>query len=198
MEEHMKKHTIGLAIILGVMLTIVATFAHPTIVLAQTCHDPFGNEIACPPVKVKKKKPTLVPRPPTKTATPPPTFTPTMPPIASLTPEVLQLLPPSSGGGGSQDQTSGFPGGFGGGLGMIIVVCLIIVVCIGGGIFFWQRLMGDGSRPPGPPTKPGVDAEAVDAFDGLDTPGSDRMGAQPHMNPGEQQPPDPILPAVQK
>jgi hypothetical protein len=177
----MKNRALLPAILLGLTLSLVGPFAHPVVVLAQTqCHDNSGMIIPCPTEEERKKKPTRTPLRPTKTATPtltftatpPPTVTPSVVPIQTLTPEILQLLPPSSDGGGPEKQNFGFPGGFGWLFGMIIIVCF------GGGLLLFREYRESPSKPPNPNSPPGPPVKPDGA-------GSDKMEAQPHMNPAE-------------
>src|SRR3990172_12164790 len=66
------------AITLGVIITIIVSFAIPRAVWAQTpiCRDALGNVIPCPEPEKEKKKTPVPPRP-TQTPTPRPTLTPT-------------------------------------------------------------------------------------------------------------------------
>jgi hypothetical protein len=135
----MNKRKILSAILLGMVFSVLIPFAVPSVVSAQTCIDPTtGAQIACPSsgdkVKVKKKKPTATPYPSF-------TLTPTTPPIATLTSEVLQLLPPSNGGG-TQKPSSGLPGGFD-----VFFGGLIIVVLIGSGFLLLRRFRESPTKP---------------------------------------------------
>lgn len=184
----MKMSRIVFAFLLGILFTAIISAVTPQIVFAA-CHDATGKPIPCPP---PRKTPTSVP----STLTPMPTEcrlpdgapctpTPTACPLAPCTPTPINTT--TSGGcalaactptpcllaNGAVCTPTSTPAsipvtGGGGGFGPLgwILTILIIVVCFGGGFLFFFRKAGGTAD------------------------GSDKMGAQPHMDDGSVGNPD--------
>ncbi len=172
----------------------ILAFIAPHSVFAQspTCTDPFtGGQVPCPPAPGDNppepgnhnKKPTQIP--PTKTPSPTETFTPTSTLTPTLTPTALPSLTPIKkqivsipsvvphftiipNANGLGEQASGLPFESGWLFGLLLPAVLVLM----GWFYISQKRKGGksvfGMTAPGSP----------------DAPGSDVMGAQPHMQPG--------------
>jgi len=172
----MKFSKIVFAFLLGILFTAIISAIHPQTVYAA-CGQ--GTEPPCPPSGGgKKKKPTAIPPVPTSVATSIPTLIPN--PTATSAATI-----PITGGGGAGDPngqlpavqnpnpSSGymsFPFGFPGGLAGLIELLLLLGAVLAGllvpAVRSWLV----------PAVKPGSFSD-----------GSDKMGAQPHMNDGSDQ-----------
>ncbi|HUI89308.1 MAG TPA: hypothetical protein VLX61_11365 [Anaerolineales bacterium] len=166
----MKARKIVFAFLLGILFTAIISAVIPQTVYAACGH---GTEPPCPP-SGKKKQPTAIPSVPTAipTLTPNPTATSaaTIPltggggagdPNGQL-PAVQNLNP----GSGHMSFPFGFPGGLAGLMGLLLLLGGLLIGLLVPAVRSWLV----------PAVKPGSSSD-----------GSDKMGAQPHMNDGSDQ-----------
>lgn len=200
----MKISRIAFAFVLGFIFTAISSTVAPNIVLAA-CHDSTGKPVPCPQ---SRKTPTPIPTRPAPAATecrladgapctPTPVNTTTSGacPLAPCTPTpastaATTAIPPSAGGGGNTGNSSGDlpavqnpdPGSSSSGtpgwlIGLLVPAVLIALVA--GALIIVVRLWLSG-RFINWGDRGGMADGSIGNPDLHD--GSDRMGAQPHMN----------------
>jgi len=171
----MKLSKIVFAFLLGILFTAIISAVIPQTVYAAGCGT--STEPPCPP-SGKKKKPTAIPPVPTSV----PTSIPTLIPNPTAT---AAAIIPLTGGGGAGDPNGqlpavqnpntgsghmsfpfGFPGGWAGLIGLLLLLGGLLIGLLVPAVRSWLV----------PAVKPGSFSD-----------GSDKMGAQPHMNDGSDQ-----------
>jgi len=190
----MKTNKIVFAFILGILFAAIISAIHPQTVYADCGH---GTLPPCPPSGGgKKKKPTAIPPLPTSVPTSLTTLIPN--PTATSAATI-----PLTGGGGAGDPNGqlpavqnpntgsshmsfpfGFPGGLAGLIGLLLLLGGLLIGLLVPAVRSWlvpavkPGSSLDGSDKMG--AQPHMDDGSIgnpDLFDG-----SDRMGAQPHMD----------------